>query len=77
MDNKKKTKKTPAEKLADQVRRLKPVDDVDAYQKALAVLADQQGETSAEDVWSRSTNGRTVQDLQALAKAAADTLFPK
>jgi hypothetical protein len=77
MDSNKKTKKTPAEKLADRVRPLKPVDEADAYDKALTMLADWQDETSAEDVWSRSTKGRTVQDMQARAREAARILFPK
>ena len=77
MDSNKKTKKTPAEKLADRVRSLRPIDDADAYDKALTTLADGQDETPAEDIWSRSTNGRTVQDMQARAKEAARILFPK
>jgi hypothetical protein len=73
----KKTKKLTPEKLAEKVRPLGPVDETDAYYKALELLGARQGEVSGGDVASGATRPPTWAETDTLAKAAAALLFPK
>jgi hypothetical protein len=67
-------RKSEAQKLADDVRLLDPLNDAEAYRLALNIITADLPTVSAADIFA--SKGSTAQDCAALAREVATILFP-
>jgi hypothetical protein len=67
-------KKSPAEKLAEQVLLQKPTDEADAYRIAQLLLTADPADATPLDFFS-GNHGMTRLELSLLAKAAVEILY--